>query len=367
MTTTTNSRTSQSMAYPGFRYLRLAAGFSLLVAAALAMARPLAGQEVHRLDGPRVAIYNLAGRVDVVPGEGPHAVVEITRGGDDAGQLSVVTGRVGDREALRVIYPDDRVVYPGMGRSNTTVRVRDDGTFLEGWRGGDEVRISGRGRGLEAYADITVRVPPGFDVAIRLAAGEGRASGLEAALAFKAGSARVNVSDVNGNVDVDTGSGAVTIVGVEGDVSADTGSGAISLEGIHGTRLTADTGSGRVEGRNLSLGELSVDTGSGRITMEGLRVARIDCDTGSGAVRLSLLSDVDHMVVDTGSGSVTVDVPEDFGAQLDMDSGSGRVEVDVAAHNVTVEKRRSFRGAVGDGDGRVEIDTGSGGISIRRR
>ena len=367
MTTTTNTRTSQSMAYPGFRHLRLAVGFSLLVAAALATGRSLDGQETHRLDGPRVAIYNLAGRVEVVPGEGHYAVVEIVRGGDDAGRLSVEVGRMGDREALRVIYPDDRVVYPEMGRSNTTVRVRDDGTFLDGWRGGDEVRISGRGRGMEAHADITVRVPPGFDVAIRLAVGEGHASGLEAALAFKAGSARVSVTDISGDVDVDTGSGAITIARVEGDVSADTGSGAISLEGIHGTRLTADTGSGRVEGRNLSLGELSVDTGSGRITMEALRAARIDCDTGSGAVRLSLLSDVDHMVVDTGSGSVAVDVPEDFGAQLDMESGSGRVEVDVAAHNVTVEKRRSFRGAVGDGDGRVEIDTGSGGISIRRR
>ena len=62
-----------------------------------------------------------------------------------------------------------------------------------------------------------------------------------------------------------------------------------------------------------------------------------------------------------------MDVPEDFGAQLEADSGSGRVEIDVATHNVTIEKRRQFRGAVGDGDGRVEIDTGSGGISIRRR
>ena len=159
MTISTKPRTLASMPYPGLRLPQVAVGLSLLVAAALATARPLGGQKTHRLDGPRVAIYNLAGRVEVVPGEGPHAVVEIVRGGDDADRLSVATGRVGDREALRVIYPDDRVVYPEMGRSNTTIRVRDDGTFLDGWRGGDEVRISGRGRGLEAYADITVRVP----------------------------------------------------------------------------------------------------------------------------------------------------------------------------------------------------------------
>src|SRR5260221_2823754 len=34
------------------------------------------------------------------------------------------------RETLRVIYPDDEIVYRELGRgSNTTLRVRDDGTF----------------------------------------------------------------------------------------------------------------------------------------------------------------------------------------------------------------------------------------------
>lgn len=374
---------------------------SLALAAALFLVTPLgpaagtlgpvasgsvSAQEVHRLDGPRVAVYNLAGAVEVVRGDGSQVVVEVTRGGADRGRLSVETGRIGGRETLRVIYPGDRVVYRERGRSsNTTVQVGRDGTFLDGRRGGDRVRISGRGDGLEAHADLLVRVPPGVEVAVHLAVGEGRARDLEAGLAFRTGSGRVDVANVAGPVDVDTGSGAVTISEVRGDVTADTGSGAItlqrisggdvdadtgsgriSLEDISGSSLNADTGSGRILGQALAVEELSVDTGSGRIELDRLQALRVSCDTGSGSVRLGLTSDVELLVVDTGSGGVAVDVPSGFGAAMELSSGSGSVSVDVPGTEAAVAKRRYFRGRVGDGEGRVMIETGSGGITVRR-
>ena len=166
-------------------------------------------------------------------------------------------------------------------------------------------------------------------MAVYLAAGAGRAGDLEADLTFQ------------------TGSGSVVVAGVAGDVDV-------------------DTGSGRVEGRNLTLGELEVDTGSGRIQFSELTATEIRCDTGSGSVRIELLSDVDVLIVATGSGSVAVEVPEDFGAELEVDSGSGRVEVDLPDRVAAVARRDYFRGSVGDGDGRVVIDTGSGGVVIRR-
>ena len=67
---------------------------------------------------------------------------------------------------------------------------------------------------------------------------------------------------------------------------------------------------------------------------------------------------------DTGSGSVTVSVPDDFGAQIELDSGSGGVDVDVPVQ-IREAKRDYLRGTIGDGEGRAEIDTGSGGIDIR--
>ena len=103
---------------------------AILLVAGLAPAPGSLAQETYRVDGGSVAIYNLAGEVEVVRGRGSQVEVDVSRGGADRARLRVEVGRVGDAEALRVIYPDDRVVYERMGRSSTTIRVRDDGTFF---------------------------------------------------------------------------------------------------------------------------------------------------------------------------------------------------------------------------------------------
>ena len=352
----------------GARGSRAATALLAVVAAAGAWPAQATAQDVHRISGREVVVYNLAGAVEVVAGEGPDVVVEVTRGGGNGDRLRVETGRIGGRESLRVVYPDDRIVYRRMGRSVSTVRVRSDGTFYGGRRGGDgdQVRISGRGSGLEAHADLVVRVPRGGAAAVHLAVGHGVARGVTGDVEFDTGSGEVEVADVTGNVNVDTGSGAVRISRVEGIVSADTGSGSIELEAISGASLEADTGSGQVEGRNVAVEELIVDTGSGRVRFERLAAADVECDTGSGSVHLGLATDVDRLVVDTGSGGVVLEVPDDFGAEVVLDTGAGRIQVDVPA-NVSVSKRDHFRGTVGDGNGRVAVDTGAGGIRIRRQ
>ena len=339
---------------------------SALLAVGLLLARPVLGQDRVVLSGDRVAVYNLAGEVEVVPGTGSDVVVEVMRGGSDGDRLEIEVGEVRGREALRVIYPSDRVIYPEMGRgSNTNLRVQGNGTFFNG-RGGERVRISGRGSGLEAHADIRISMPPGADVAVYLAAGEGTGNDLRGNLLMHTGSGAVDVSRITGNVELDTGSGSIRVFDVEGDVSADTGSGSINLERVRGRKLNADTGSGHVEGVDVTFDEVVVDTGSGHIRMDGLTATDVLCDTGSGSVTLELLSDIQSLDVDTGSGSVRLTVPENFGAEVEFDTGSGGIDVDLSAR-IAEAKRDYFRGTIGDGNGRVVVDTGSGGISIRHR
>ena len=72
-------------------------------AALLLTASALGAQETHRVAGERVAIYNIAGRVEVVAGGGADVVVRLTRGGADAERLRVETGPIAGRNTLRVI------------------------------------------------------------------------------------------------------------------------------------------------------------------------------------------------------------------------------------------------------------------------
>ncbi len=86
----------------------------MVLMAAVLIAAPVTGQEVERISGRDVAVYNLAGHVEVVRGSGSDVVVRIDRGGADASELRIEAGEVRGRSTLRIIYPDDQIVYPEM-------------------------------------------------------------------------------------------------------------------------------------------------------------------------------------------------------------------------------------------------------------
>src|SRR5439155_1131699 len=240
--------------------------------------------ERHTISGDDIAIYNLAGVMRVEGGSGPGVAVELTRGGRDAGKLRVETGPVRGRETLRVIYPDDAIVYHELDfDGNTTLDVADDGTFndREGHRrigAGHRVRISGSGRGLDAHADLRVALPAGKRVAVYLAVG------------------RVFVSNVDGDLQV--------------DVSA----------------------------------------------------AQVTADPAKGLLR----ADIESLYVDTGSGDVTIEMPPQFGAHVDIGTGNGGIELRGVSIRTTRLEREHIVGEIGDGKGRVKIETGSGGITLQR-
>lgn len=80
---------------------------------------------------------------------------------------------------------------------------------------------------------------------------------------------------------------------------------------------------------------------------------------------LRLRRDAEDVKIDTGSGGVTLGLPQGFGADAEIDTGSGGIRVDVPS-TVRRSTRSHFSGTFGDGRGRLVIDTGSGGVSVVR-
>lgn len=322
-------------------------------------------QESYRLQGDRVAVYNLAGEVEVVAGSGSEVVVRVTARGADASRLSVELGDIRGQSTLRVVYPDDRIVYarPGGGRFRSSVQVRADGTFGDGM-GGDRVEIRSGGSGLEAHADLRIEVPEGKAVAINNAVGAAGARGIRGDLTLRVSSGTITVADITGEVELDTGSGNVVAEDVVGTLEVDTGSGDVTLARVAGPRLFVDTGSGRVEANGVTADRVEVDTGSGRVEILDLAAPDVMVDTGSGSVELALVGPVDRLEVDTGSGAVTVTVPRSLDAEIEVDTGSGGIDMDLPVE-VRTSRRDYFEGRAGDGRGRIVIDTGSGRVRIR--
>jgi DUF4097 and DUF4098 domain-containing protein YvlB len=332
----------------------------------------LAAQEVERyeLTGDRVAIYNLAGSAVVEAGTGSAVVVEVRRQGRDAARLDIQQGPIGPAQTLRVVYPDGDVVFaPERWSGRTEIRVRADGTFGDG---GDRresarrVRISSDGSGTEASADLRILVPSGRAVSVYLAVGPLSATGVTGDLRLDGSSGEVTTERTAGNLVLDVGSGEVSVRGHQGDGLIDTGSGPVNVTGLRGNRLVVDTGSGEVSLADVVVDELNVDTGSGSVEGTGVEARAIMIDTGSGEVDLTLARAPETLTADTGSGSVTVGVPDDLNATIELATSSGEITVDFALQ-IRQWERDEVRGTIGTGAGHIQIDTGSGNIAIRKR
>jgi DUF4097 and DUF4098 domain-containing protein YvlB len=333
---------------------------------------PAQGAQTYTLRGQDVAVWNLAGTIAVEGGSGD-VEVQVTRRGADADRLRVETGRILNRETLRVIYPANRVVFRGNDQprrffddDQTTVYVSDDGTFGSGSRSrAERVEIRTSGTGLEAYADVRISLPRGTTIRVHLAAGEATVRNAEGDISVDVHWANVTTTGTRGTLHLDTGSGDVRVTDAEGEVSLDAGSGSSTLSRIRGTTVSIDAGSGEVEMSEMDVRSLRLDGGSGRARLRGIRAPDIELDVGSGSVDLVLAADVDRLTIDAGSGGVTIGVPESLGATVNAETGSGGIDFDFPM-TVTRRSRGSLTGQIGDGRGRIEIDAGSGGIRFRR-
>ncbi|GJG87175.1 hypothetical protein tb265_23560 [Gemmatimonadetes bacterium T265] len=351
------------------RVVALAA--AALAAASLPAALGAQAAERYTLRGDDVAVYDPAGRVQLVAGSGGDVVVEVTRRGRDAGRLRVLTGEVRGHDALRVVAPAGDLVYPDLGRgSNVTFRVRSDGTF-GGNDGGffaslrsDRLTIRGDGGGVEAWAEVTVYVPTGRRVAVHVGAGAAEARNVDGDLTLDVHAAQVSTEGTRGRLVVDAGSGQVRVRDAQGrEVNLDTGSGGVEARGIRADRLRVDAGSGSVQGGDVEASDVNLDTGSGGMRLDKVRARTIKLDAGSGSVDLELVGDVERANIDTGSGGITLRLPPTLGATLDIDAGSGGIHTDVPVQ-VTRSESGHLTGRVGDGRGRIVIDAGSGGVRI---
>jgi putative adhesin len=165
----------------------------------------------------------------------------------------------------------------------------------------------------------------------------------------KTGDGAIDVEGVSGRIDLRSGDGAIRGHELSGDVSARTGDGSIRLDRIDG-RLDMNTGDGSIvaAGRFTSLRARSGD-GSVRIQVEPGSTALEDWD------------------VVTGDGSVTVDFPDRFDAELDAHTGDGHVSISGRILSRTTEStRRAIRGRLGEGGHSFRVRSGDGSIRLGR-
>ena len=381
MTIRTSSPESDSQFTTASRMVRPSSrrpGIGTVLAAAVLVAVPALGEfdESYRFDAESLTVSSLIGKVDIGPATGSQFEVEVSvRGADGVpGNIKLEESTRGSRSRLAVEFPVDeerRYVYPEFSRRRAQLwsaqRSGSESLLGEILRSisGRRIRIERTGSGLEAWADVTIRVPEGRALKVELGAGDIDVSDVTADLDLNTRAGMAEAAGLVGDVEIGVGSGGLAVQDVRGRLVMDTGSGKARLDRFEGDVLSIDTGSGSVTVTEVSAEEIDIDTGSGNVRIESAGADAAVIDTGSGSVHLALeRMGEGKFEIDTGSGGIVFLVPDDLSARFDIDIGSGGIDVEVPIAKTLHKSRGEMRFIAGDGDANVVLDTGSGSVRV---
>jgi DUF4097 and DUF4098 domain-containing protein YvlB len=168
---------------------------------------------------------------------------------------------------------------------------------------------------------------------------------------FQIGSRHVNI-DIHmprqGKVYLRTGDGEIRLANFKGNMDVDSGDGSQELTGLDGI-LRSHTGDGRIQADGRFDG-LDLSTGDGRIEARAL--------AGS--------TSQNNWSLRSGDGSVTLEIPDKFAADVDLHTGDGHINLDMP---LTVDGRMDHNhvhGKLNGGGNLLTIHTGDGSIRLEK-
>jgi len=164
------------------------------------------------------------------------------------------------------------------------------------------------------------------------------------------------------DVELDTSNGFIELHGLEGSGSLKSSNGKIVLDNMKGN-FEGRTSNGRIE-VNTVAGSVILKTSNGKIDVRGVR-GEFDIDSSNGSVfyRGNLTEGGSNRLV-TSNGDVVVELQGKPSVVLDAETSNGKVtsELPILA---TVTSKERLVGKIGEGEADLYIRTSNGDITIR--
>jgi len=206
--------------------------------------------------------------------------------------------------------------------TTTRYKIGDDGIRIDEHQTGDEVEI-----------DVRYPHTHGFGITIN------------------GGNHRVDI-DIHmpreGRVDLHTGDGKIDLGNFKGEMQLRSGDGSQEIDSVDG-KLRATTGDGHIRA-NGRFDELELKTGDGRV--EARATAGSALATG--------------WRLESGDGTVTLEVPENLAADVDLHTGDGHIDLDMPVTTEGKIREGEVRGKLNGGGNLLVIHTGDGSIRLRK-
>lgn len=151
-----------------------------------------------------------------------------------------------------------------------------------------------------------------------------------------------------GKVNLRTGDGKIEVSGLKGDMDMHTGDGSVNLESVDG-KLHASTGDGHIQASGR-FDQLELKTGDGHV----------DVRAQNGSALAS------GWRLETGDGSVSLEVPGNLAADVDLHTNDGHIDLDMPVQAEGRIRQNEIRGKLNGGCSPLTIRTGDGSIHLRK-
>lgn len=151
-----------------------------------------------------------------------------------------------------------------------------------------------------------------------------------------------------GRVDLHTGDGKIELGRFKGEMLLRSGDGSEEIDGVEGN-LRAVTGDGHIRA-NGRFDELDLKTGDGRVDARATAGSALAADWR----------------LETGDGTVTLEIPENLAANVDLHTGDGHIDLDMPVTTSGKLRENEVRGTLNGGGKLLTIHTGDGSIRLRK-
>jgi|HubBroStandDraft_6_1064221.scaffolds.fasta_scaffold22199_3 DUF4097 and DUF4098 domain-containing protein YvlB len=205
--------------------------------------------------------------------------------------------------------------------TTTRYKIGDDGIRIEERQTGDTV-------------EIDVRYPHSHGVTIEWGTHSNRRVDIEIHMPRE------------GRVDLHTGDGQIDLSNFKGEMQLRSGDGSQEVDSVDG-KLRASTGDGHIRAAGR-FDELDIKTGDGRVQARA--------SAGSALAT--------GWRLESGDGTVTLEVPENLAADLDLHTGDGHIDLDMPVTTEGKIHEGEVRGKLNGGGNLLMIHTGDGSIRL---
>lgn len=192
-------------------------------------------------------------------------------------------------------------------------------------------------------ADFVITVPRDYNVLMETAGGN------------------LEVTDLRGRVDGQTSGGNIDLQNIAGNITLGTSGGNLRAEKITGN-LRMETSGGNVRISEV-LGDVEASTSGGHIKVLEVE-GKVNVSTSGGHIDVGVKNKHHGIHAETSGGTITISVPRDIAANLDLHTSGGEVDCRLP---ITIEGKISdskVRGTLNGGGQLIYAYTSGGDVRI---